>query len=154
MNTRKLSLLAIALWAVTAAAGAFLFVRGNTRKADDGRSAVVLSPADRTLVLSEMRVLLQSVQGVTEGVRKGDRRVIEEAATKAGMAHMVDSNAELILRLPLEFKQIGLTVHQGFDDIAAAAREGKPDAEILGLLSENLRTCVACHAGYQIEVAD
>src|SRR5690606_32490913 len=130
MNSKILSLSAILLWAITAAVGVFVFVRGNTRAADDGRRAVVLSAGVRTLVLSEMRVLLQAVQQITEGVQKGDRRMIEEAATQAGTQHMVEANPELMLRLPLEFKQVGLTVHRSFDDIAVAAREGKPDAEI------------------------
>lgn len=53
MNTRMLSVVAIALWLATIAVAGVFFVRGQTRVAPDGRTAVLLAPDQRNLVLTE-----------------------------------------------------------------------------------------------------
>jgi hypothetical protein len=57
-----------------------------------------------------------------------------------------------MVKLPLEFKRIGLATHTGFDKIEAAARENKSIAEITGLVGEHLGLCTGCHAGYRFTV--
>ena len=37
----------------------------------------------------------------------------------------------------------------GFDDIARAAHEGAAPSELIGMLGETTRNCVACHRSYR-----
>jgi hypothetical protein len=45
---------------------------GSAEQTDDGRIAIQLTPAERDLVLSEMRTFLDSVQQITQGVANND----------------------------------------------------------------------------------
>jgi hypothetical protein len=153
MSTRSLSIVAIALWLMTAAAAAVLFVRGQTQVAPDGRTAVLLAPDERDLVLAEMRGMLGTVQGVIDGVNAGDMKRVAQAARASGMAAAADVNPALVAKLPLEFKELGFGLHRRFDELAAAADSGASREQVLGHLSTQLSTCVGCHAGYRIEAA-
>ena len=72
MKSNKIASIALLLWVVTIAVFAWFFIRGNTTAGTDGRTAVVLQPAERDLVLTEMRGLLSSTQGILEGANQGD----------------------------------------------------------------------------------
>jgi hypothetical protein len=48
-------------------------------------------------------------------------------------------------KLPLEFKQLGLSVHMRFDEIATVARSGASREQLRASLSRQLSACVACH---------
>lgn len=119
-----------------------------------GRTAVVLQASERNLVLSEMRGLLAATQGIVEGVTQGDAQRISKAARSGGMAAAADVNPALMAKLPLEFKQFGLSLHRDMDEIAKAADGGKPMPELLKMTSDVLTKCVACHAGWQIKVGN
>ena len=56
------------LWIVSAGVLGWLFVKGATTPSADGRTAVLLAPAERDLILKEMRQLLQAVHGVVTGM--------------------------------------------------------------------------------------
>lgn len=146
--------IALLLWIVTVAVFAWFFIRGNTAAGDDGRTAVVLQPGERNLVLSEMRGLLAATQGILEGATQGDVQRISKAARSGGMAAAADVNPALMAKLPLEFKQFGLSLHRDMDELAKAAEGGKPVPELLKMTSDILAKCVACHAGWQIKVAN
>ncbi len=153
MSARMLSVTAIALWLVTIAIAGYFFVRGQTQLAPDGRTAVLLAADERNLVLAEMRGMLTTVQGVVDGVNAGDNKRVAEAARASGMAAAADVNPALMARLPLEFKELGLSVHKRFDDIAAAAGSGASREQLLATLGTQLSACVACHANYRIDTA-
>jgi hypothetical protein len=154
MKSNRLAQIALLLWLVTAAVFAWFFVRGNTAAGNDGRTAVVLQAAERDLVLSEMRGLLVATQGILEGANNGDMQRISKAARAAGMSGAADVNPVLMAKLPLEFKNLGMSVHHDMDDIANAAESGKPPAEILQMASNVLTKCVACHATWQLKSAN
>jgi len=154
MKSNKLAQLSLLLWAVTIGVFAWFFVRGNTSAGTDGRTAVVLQPAERDLVLGEMRGLLAATQQILEGVNQGDMLRISKAARAAGMAGAADVNPALMAKLPIEFKQLGMSVHREMDDIALAAESGKLASEILQKASNTLMKCVACHSAWQIKVAN
>ena len=151
MSTRMLSIIAITLWLVTIAVAVFFFVRGQTRVAPDGRTAVLLAPDERNLVLTEMRGMLGTVQGMVDGVKVGNLNQVAQAARASGMAAAADVNPALMAKLPLEFKELGLSVHKRFDEIAAEADSGASREQMLASLSTQLSACVACHASYRIE---
>ncbi len=151
MRLDKLAIFALLLWLATITVFAWFFIRGVTTEGSDGRAAIVLQPAERDLVLSEMRGLLVATQQILEGVNQGDMQHIAKAARAAGMAGAADVNPALMAKLPVEFKQLGMSVHREMDDIAKAAEDGKSPAEILQMASDTLNKCVACHAAWQIK---
>lgn len=144
-----LAVIAVLLGVIAAMAYTFL-VAGKTVPAEDKRSAIVLESAERSLVLGEMRGFLIAVQAITEAVTRNDAKAIAAAARPMGMAAASGVPATLAGKLPLEFKQLGHSVHEDFDRIVL-------DIEALGdvkyahaQLGETLKKCVACHALFQI----
>lgn len=154
MNARKLAIAAIALWLITIATLATMFVRGNTTAGSDNRTAVMLNTPERDLVLSEMRGLLSGTQLILDGLNRNDMKQVADAARAVGMGSAADVNPGLMSKLPLSFKQLGMSVHHDMDALADAAQAGKPAAEIQGMLSKTLSSCVACHATYQLKATD
>ncbi len=150
MKLNKLALLSILLWLALAGVAAWFFVHGQTAPGTDGRKVVKLSPQERALVLMEMRGLLQSTHGVIEGLSREDLALVAKSARAGGMAAAADVNPALMAKLPLEFKQLGMSVHQGMDDIAMAAEQGEKSTVILQRMSNQLARCVACHSAWQL----
>ena len=126
-------------------------MKGNTASGDDNRTAVVLTHSEKVMVLGEMRQMLGAVHGILEGLEANDMKKVEKAALSGGTAHMVDMNPGFMMKLPAEFKQIGLKAHGDFDAIGAAAKNGASEDEIIQMLSQSMNGCVSCHAQYQIE---
>lgn len=150
MKSNKIALFAILLWLATILVFAWFFIRGNTVSGTDNRTAVVLGAGERTLILSEMRGLLSGTQGILEGINHNDAKQVALAARAVGMASAADVNPVLMAKLPLPFKQLGMSVHRDMDDLAQAAENGKPAAELQTMLTGTLSKCVACHAAWQI----
>ena len=153
MKTNKLAQIALLLWLVTIAVMVWFFIRGSTVAGTDGRTAIVLQPGERELVLTEMRGLLAATQGILEGANQGDMPRIIEAARAGGMAGTADVSPALMAKLPLAFKALGMSVHHEMDEIAKAAEDGKPAAELLKMTSSTLTKCVACHATWQLKAS-
>ena len=151
-NMNKISILAIALWLVTIGIVGYRFVSGNAEKLTDERSAITLSSSQKVNVLSEMRSMLLSVQGIVDGLEEGNMKVVTEAANESGTEHMVDTDPALMLKLPLAFKKMGVGVHKYFDQISIAAKTGASKEKIISMLNTQLKTCVSCHATYQLKI--
>lgn len=150
MSSRSLARLAILLWGVTVILFAWFFVKGSTSQGQDGRTAVLLAPGERDFVLQEMRNLLQGVQEILDGINRGDSAQIVRAARGVGMASAADVNPALMTKLPLSFKQLGMSVHHDMDALAAAAEGGKSGPELQALLAPTLAKCVGCHAAWRL----
>lgn len=151
MKSNKIALFAIVLWLATIAVFAWFFVRGNTVAGTDNRTAVVLGAGERNLILAEMRGLLAGVHGILENINHNDPKQVAQAARAVGMASAADVNPALMAKLPMPFKQLGMSVHRDMDDLAQAAESGKPAAELQAMLANTLSKCVACHAAWQIK---
>lgn len=128
--------------------------RGADQPDADGRTRLPLSPAERAFVLNEMRHLLAANQAILAAALAGDMQRVAAEAARVGMADVRNMPPQLrgalLGKLPLEFKQLGFTVHEGMDAIAAdAAGLGDRD-HTLGQLAALLNKCVACHAAYTI----
>ncbi len=154
MKSNKLAWAAIVLWLASLAVFAWFFVRGNTAVGTDNRTAVVLAPGERALILNEMRNLLGGVQGILEAINHNDMKQVARAARAVGTASAADVNPALMAKLPLPFKQLGMSVHHEMDDLAQAAENGKPPAELQAMLSSTLAKCVACHSAWQLKSGD
>jgi hypothetical protein len=137
------AILAILLWK--------LVVVGDTAPSSDGRTAIQLTPAERDLVLTEMRGFLASVRDITAASVAEDPAAMSEAARRVGQAAAQGVPVSLMGKLPLPFKKLGLDTHQRFDQLALDVDQmDDPD---LGMtqLADLLGNCVACHAAYRIE---
>ena len=114
---------------------------------------IMLSAAERELILSEMRILLKAVHGVVTGLagqdQEADRTQIEQAARSAGMHLAADVNPVLMAKLPLPFKQMGLSIHQDMDALADAIVQKETPQQILRRLSSMTARCTTCHDLYR-----
>jgi len=151
MNTRTLSITAIALWFVTVAVIGYLFVVGRTAPTADGRQAILLNPEEKDLILTEMRNMLISVQGVVEGINNNDMKYVATSARLSGSAAAAKVPPALMAKLPVGFKQLGQNTHQGFDEVVVGAENGEPGDMLLVRLGDHMKKCVACHAAYRLD---
>lgn len=147
----KLCVAVIVIWFVTIGALGWLFVKGWTVDGRDGRTEIVLAPAERDQILAEMRQLLKAVQGVVTGLSgsDGDLKIVEEAARAAGMTMAADVNPAIMAKLPLAFKQMGMSVHQDMDQLADAVVQRETPPQILRRLSSITARCTTCHDLYR-----
>ncbi len=148
----KLCVAALVAWIVTMGALGWLFVKGWTVAGTGGRVEIVLAPAERDQILAEMRQLLKSVHGVVTGLSgsDGDVKAAEEAARAAGMTMAADVNPALMAKLPLAFKEMGLSIHQDMDLLADAVVQRETPPQILRRLSSITARCTTCHDMFQL----
>ena len=143
----------LGLWVVTMVVAGWFFVRGWTVPGTDGRTQIVLAPAERDLILGEMRMLLKAVHGVVTGLggqdQEAGRTQMEQAARSAGLAMAADVNPSLMAKLPLPFKQMGMSIHQDMDALADAVVRKEPSQQILQRLSNMTARCTTCHEMYR-----
>ena len=136
---KKLLILFISLFAATAIADEF-----------DSRQALTVTDAQRAKILHEMRALLTGTQNILAGLSNDDMAVVAQAASAIGMGMVEKVEDDVKAALPQEFRQLGMSVHQDFDRIAADAEALKDPKHTLQQLSQTMGKCIACHAGYQI----
>lgn len=145
---------ALGLWVVTLVVAGWFFVQGWTTQGTDGRMQIVLAPAERDLILGEMRMLLKAVHGVVTGLAGQDQEMertnIEQAARSAGMGMAADVNPAIMAKLPLPFKQMGMAIHKDMDDLADAVVRREAAQQILQRLSSMTARCTACHDLYRL----
>ncbi|HEX6530829.1 MAG TPA: hypothetical protein VF004_13510 [Burkholderiales bacterium] len=110
----------------------------------------------RALVLAEMRHFTQAVRGIVEGVGESDMKAVAAAARAGGtpahhaqLAGPGSAAAGLARKMPPDFRARALATHGAFDEIALHAEQSGDRDQLLGLLADNLRRCVACHAAYR-----
>jgi cytochrome c556 len=101
-----------------------------------------------------MRLLLKAVHGVVAGLSqledKNSLKQAEQAARAAGMGMAVDVNPALIAKLPLPFKQMGMSVHKDFDGLADAIAEGEVAQQLISRLASITSRCTTCHDLYRL----
>ena len=145
--------IAFGIWIVTIGVAWWFFVQGWTKESTDGRTTIVLAPAERDLILGEMRMLLKAVHGVVTGLagqdQAADRTQMEQAARSAGMHMAVDVNPALMAKLPLPFKQMGMSIHKDMDALADAIVQKETQQQILQRLSNMTTRCTTCHDVYR-----
>lgn len=142
----------VLLLLVTVMAYKFI-LSGEVVQTADGREAIVLEPAERRLVLGEMRAFLESVQAIAEGVSNDDMASVVKAAKAMGTAAQQGVPGALVRKLPLNFKQLGFETHGKFEQLALDAEQLGDKGHALNQLAELLQNCTACHAMYRFETA-
>lgn len=138
------------LTAILAGIGIKFIVLGSTTPGDDGRTAILLEPGERQLVLGEMRALLEASQQIVDALASNDLKAVATAAAPVGSQAISTMDFRLKARLPIEFKQLGFATHYAFDDIARMAKAGKPATDIQRKLADTMQHCIACHASFQL----
>ncbi len=148
---QPICMIAVALWVVTIALGAWLLVEGVKRPGSDGRIEIRLAASERDLILSEMRLLLKAVDGVVRGLGElpPDMKAMEAAARGAGMGMAADVNPAIMLKLPLSFKQMGMSIHRDMDALADAIVQKETPQQILQRVSSMTARCTTCHDLYR-----
>lgn len=142
---------ALVLWVIALGVAGWSFVKGWTTKGSDGRVEILLAPVERDQILAEMRQLLKAVDGIVRGLAEPqtDRTSMEEAARAAGMAMAADTEAAIMAKLPLPFKQVGMSIHKDMDALADAILRQETPQQILQRLSSLTARCTACHDMYR-----
>jgi hypothetical protein len=143
-----------ALVAVIAVMTYKLLLAGKTEAAPDGRVAILVEPAERDLLLQEMRLFLEGLQTMAAGLEKDDLGAVASAARALGTKMTGDVPAALMTKLPIEFKTLGLSVHRDFDQIALDAEGLGLPKHTLGQVSAVMQKCVACHKTYQLRAEE
>lgn len=116
---------------------------------DDNRQIIPLTEAETAIVAGEMRQMLASVQGIADGLAIGDMKAVVEAASKSGGHMMQELPAQIRMKFPEPFKQMGMATHKVFDQIARETKTIKDPVPVLSELSTAMQNCVACHATYR-----
>lgn len=156
LKTRWQVLLIALLGTALVSTLAFLGVFGRTAEAPsrDGRTRLLLAPAERDFVLNEMRHLLMATQAILDAALAGDMKRVAAEARKVGMADVKNIPPEirgpLLGKLPIAFRKLGFSVHEGMDVIALDAEALGDRDHTLKQLAELMNRCVACHAAYTV----
>ncbi len=152
MKTCKLCWLITGILILAIVAMGYKFmIAGSVAPASDGREALILEPAERDLVLTEMRMFLSSVQKITRALTEEDMETVVKAAREVGLAAQQAVPGSLMGKLPLAFKKLGFDTHKKFDELALDAEQLGDPNHALQQLSTLMNNCVACHSTYQIQ---
>jgi hypothetical protein len=144
--------LVLVLGAASATLAYKFLLQGAVVPASDGRSAVLLAPGERDLVLAEMRAFLQSVQEIVVALGEGSLDEVPAAARRVGGAAQHEVPSGMMGKLPGEFKLLGFDTHRQFDQLALDAEQLGDAGHTLVQLGELMRNCLACHAAYRIDL--
>ena len=115
------------------------------------RQRIELSAPYRDMVLEEMRIMLESIHGIVNGIANDDTAAIVEAARKSGLVIVADMDPRLNSQLPADFLQLRMLTHEAFDVFAAAVEEGQTADETIQSLAAIMRQCVGCHTAYRLD---
>jgi hypothetical protein len=146
----------VVLWIMTIAVLGWFFVKGWTAEGSDGRTEILLAAAERDHILAEMRQLLKAVDGVVRelGELKPDLKQMEAAARSVGMHMAADVEPAIMAKLPLPFKQMGMSIHKDMDALADAIVKNETPQQILHRLSSMTARCTVCHDMYRFRASE
>ena len=144
----------IAFLLIVIVGGVYKFIfQGSVSESTDGRMAIHLDAGETDLVLMEMRMFLEAVQQIVKGANENDMKLVAEAARRVGKAAQEAVPGTLMGKLPIEFKKLGFDTHTKFDQLAMDAEDMGDSRHALEQLSTLMQNCVACHAGYRLDIS-
>jgi len=117
----------------------------------ESRQPIMLSATEKQLVLAEMRIFLNSVQQIVDGISRDDMVQVAAAARRSGLAAQATVPQTLAAKLPLAFKKLGRDTHAKFDNLALDATQLGDGEHSLQQLNALLQNCVSCHAAFRFE---
>ena len=117
----------------------------------DGRTPVVVTPAQRALVGEVMRRNLSSIHQISTAAAQGDLRSVASLADEASKAPGPGGlDHALRAKLPQGWLDIGKGVDYGFAEIATAARSGGVPARLNAGMAALTGACLSCHTSYRL----
>ena len=126
-------------------------VRGD-EAALDNRSPIHVDAATRFAVLTEMRTMLNAVQGIVGGAARGDTAAMRASAASAGMAAASEAGENVAAQLGADFVQLGMRTHTSFDSLAVDVAQAKSREAVLRRLATIMGNCVGCHNQFRLVV--
>lgn len=132
----------------------FSSVAASPATADDGRTALMVTEDQQDFILLEMRIFLESVQGIITAVTEKDMEGISEIARAVGMAAAGKTPPDIVAILPKEFKMLARATHMGFDLVAVEAEDMGDTEAILIQLGDLMQNCTGCHAGFRLDLTN
>ncbi len=146
-NTFLVSTLFISLLSTTNIARA----NDDVSAKNNSRQAITLTEKERSIVLTEMRGFLESVQTIIVALGKNDWEGASKAARKSGKAEQAALPTSLAKKLPKEFKIFGGKTHKVFDQLALDVKDMEDRQQALEQLGSLMKNCVSCHAIFKFE---
>jgi cytochrome c556 len=142
-------------FAITCLVLGALTCSGRAEDMVDTRERIFRTEAEKAFVLDQMRLLLNSITEIEEGLGTSDMDLVaREAAARGRKANMTLARPPSLAAKESEaWKSMFLAVRNGFDAVADQAKDHAPAATINKTLADTMRNCVACHQTYRIEVA-
>lgn len=125
---------------------------GSPVAAQDAREPTSRTPAERTFILGQMRLFLNSIQAISTGLAVGDTSVVIAEASARGRRGTPVSAIPPGMKAkesPAWGAMMG-GARAGFDTMAEAAAAGATSPQLIGQLGETMRNCVACHQSYRL----
>ncbi|MBL8566457.1 MAG: hypothetical protein JNM89_12140 [Hyphomicrobiaceae bacterium] len=121
-----------------------------TPQPSDERQEIRISAGERDFVLNEMRNFLLNVQGVVAALADDKPAEVAKQARASGMGHRGHVPRSLMMKLPQEWRMLGMDTHGRFDALALEA-EGLADRkQMTAQLAAILANCNGCHAAYRL----
>ncbi|NDP47662.1 MAG: hypothetical protein GZ085_04570 [Sulfuriferula multivorans] len=117
----------------------------------DKRVVLNLTPNERALLLEEMHLFLDGLQKMTGALAKQNMEATAQSARKLGLVMAHEVPPAMRAKLPMEFRQLGSSVHRDFDQIAMDAESLKDVSHTLSQISATLQKCASCHATFQAQ---
>lgn len=128
----------------------FFYAGETVSLAKDGRSEIKMTTENREFVMAEMRLFLESIKMINEGLAENNPTKIVSINQQSGVCKVDVVPQGLIKSLPVGFKTMGMQTHDYFDKIAKIAKENYSQKEIQKELNSLMNNCVACHRTYKI----
>lgn len=125
----------------------------ETHHSIDKRQTIQVNEMQRHHILTEMRALLSGTQHILDALSREDMGAVAHHARQLGMGMAHKGEGHLQSILPPEFMQLGVSVHKGFDQIAADAESARNPKHTLGQLGKLMEKCNACHTAWQLRTS-
>ncbi|MBW8294490.1 hypothetical protein [Sphingopyxis sp.] len=116
--------------------------------ADDGRTAVEFTGAERQHIRGEMLGFLNGSQSILDASLTADRQTIKTVASGLAKGKASPLGQAVKQKSPPEFTQLSQGLRQSFGAIALTADTASM-AEIQGKLNSGMQKCAACHSGFK-----
>jgi hypothetical protein len=108
-----------------------------------------LSAGERESIRAGMRLYLECIEGIIDGLSANRIGDVARYAKRAGTDMIQGVSAADAVRLPPEFLLLALDTHMKFDAMAQEASQHGSKTAVLQQLGAVLDNCNACHATYR-----
>lgn len=115
----------------------------------DERTAIVLTPTERDVMLAGMRTYLETTQGIVAALADNQPDRVAAIAAKSGARLLQTVSPATAPKLPLGFMSMSFDTHDKFDKLSAKAARTASRSEVLSDLRDILGNCTSCHMTYR-----